>query len=174
MVPVRRSARPRMGRCSGPVELGDRSCGLGRGSAAAAARYSRLLPTPPPSRLSHRGGRLLGNLAAATSAGPGSDDMTSGNDRVTMLLMVVLAQEDRARVSDYFYLCPGHATSVARNPAAHAHAGHVFSHSHGGTLRRGDVVPEDSHGQVPSKADADPFLNPAGHSDSGYSSVVAT
>lgn len=64
-----------------------------------------------------------------------------------MLLMVVLAQEDRARVSDYFYLCPGHATSVARNPAVHAHAGHVFSHSHGGTLRRGDVVPEDSHGQ---------------------------
>ena len=66
-----------------------------------------------------------------------------------MLLMVVLAQEDRACVSDYFYLCPGHATSVARNPAAHAHAGHVFSHYPGGALRRVEVVPKDSHDRSP-------------------------
>ena len=64
-----------------------------------------------------------------------------------MLLMVVLAQEDRAHVGDHFYLCLGHATSVTRNPAARTHKELVFPHRLGGALRLGEVAAKDSHGQ---------------------------
>ncbi len=64
-----------------------------------------------------------------------------------MLLIVVLAQEDRARVHDHFHVCLRDAASVTRNPEVHAHAGRVVPHLPGGALRPGEVVSEDSHRQ---------------------------
>ena len=45
------------------------------------------------------------DLAAAATTWPRVNQVTSRNDSVAMLLMVVLAQEDRARIGDHFHLC---------------------------------------------------------------------
>src|ERR1700729_4024267 len=84
---------------------------------------------------------------------PRSRLVTSGKDRVAMPHIVVLAQVDGARVRDHFYLCLGDAASVTPNPEVHARRGLVVPHRPGGALNRGEVVPEDSHRQSPSKAD---------------------
>jgi hypothetical protein len=98
--------------------------------------------------------RSLTDLAVGTAARPPRSCLvTSGKDRVAMLHIVVLAEEDRARVRDYFYLCLGDAASVTPNPEVHARRGLVLPHRPGGTLNRGEVVPEDSHRQSPSTAD---------------------
>jgi hypothetical protein len=68
--------------------------------------------------------------------------------------MVVLAQEDRARIGDHFHLCLRDAASVTRNPEVHAHAGLVVLQRLGGA--------KDSHRQSLQKADVRPFLNTAG------------
>lgn len=49
-----------------------------------------------------------------------------------MLLMVVLAQEDPARIGDHFHLCLRDAASVTRNPEVRAHAGLVVLQRLGG------------------------------------------
>jgi malate dehydrogenase (oxaloacetate-decarboxylating) len=78
---------------------------------------------------------------------PRSGQVPGRDDRVAMLRMVVLAQEDRTSIGDHFYLRLGHAASVTRNPGVRAHAGLAVLLYPGGALRLGEVVPEDSHRQ---------------------------
>lgn len=87
------------------------------------------------------------------SARPRANHVTSRNERVAILPMVMLAQEDRARVRDHFHLCLRNAASVTRNPEVRARAGIVVPHRPGDVLRVGEVMPEDSP-PVPSTADA--------------------
>jgi hypothetical protein len=101
-------------------------------------------------------------LAAGATTWPRANQVTSRNDRVAMLLMVVLAQEDRPRIGDHLHLCLSDAASVTRNPEVLAHAGRVVLHNPGGAPRLGEVVPEDSHRQSLQRLRSDPFLNLAG------------
>jgi hypothetical protein len=74
--------------------------------------------------------------------------VTSRDDRVAVLPVVVLAQKDRARISDHFHLCLGHVASVTGDPDAHAHEEVVYlPHRLGDALRPGEVVAKNSHGQ---------------------------
>jgi hypothetical protein len=75
------------------------------------------------------------------------NQVASRDDRVAMLVVVVLAQEVRARIGDHFDLCLRDAASVTRNPGVLAYAGFVVVHHPGDAPRRGEVVPEDSHRQ---------------------------
>src|SRR5882757_6376036 len=72
------------------------------------------------------------DLAAAATTWPRVNQVTSRNDSVAMLLMVVLAQEDRARIGDHFHLCLRDAAPVTRNPEVLAHAGFVVPQRLGG------------------------------------------
>jgi hypothetical protein len=98
----------------------------------------------------------------AAGAWPRANQVTSRDDRIAMLPMVVLAQEDRPRICDHFHLCLRDAASVTRNPQIHAHAGSVVLHHPGDAPRPGEVVPEDSHRHSLQKLMSDPFLNAAG------------
>ena len=91
-----------------------------------------------------------------------------------MLSMVMLAQENRACVSDHFYLRLRHAASVALNLGAHAHRGHFFPRRPVVALRLGEVMSKDSHGQSLQRLMSDPFLTTPSHSGSRHSSVIPT
>ena len=119
-------------------------------------------------------GHRLSACGSTFDIKPRSNQVADGNDRVAMLLIVVLAQEDRARVRDHFHLCLRDAATVTRNPEAHAQAGLVSPHYLGGVIRATEVVPEDSHGQSFQRLMPDPFLITVGHSGIGHASVVAT
>ena len=79
-----------------------------------------------------------------------------------MLVMVVLAQEDRARIGDHLHLCLGNAASVTRNPGVLAYAGFVVAHHPRDAPGRGEVVPEDSHRLSLQKVMSGPFFTTAG------------
>jgi hypothetical protein len=89
--------------------------------------------------------------------------------------MVVLAQKERARVSNHFHLCLSHLASVTRNPHVRAHVEVVCTpHRPEAALRPGEVVAKNSHGRSLQRPMSDPFLITAGHSGSDYASVIAT
>jgi hypothetical protein len=74
--------------------------------------------------------------------------VTSRDDRVAVLPVVVLAQKDRACISDHFHLCLGHVASVTGDPDAHAHDEIVgLPDRVGDALRPGEIVAKNSHGQ---------------------------
>jgi hypothetical protein len=91
-----------------------------------------------------------------------------------MLLIVVLAQEERARASDHFYLCLGHAAPVTWNPEARMQVWLVVPERPGGALRLAEVVAEESHCQSLRMLISDPLLTTAGHRGTDYPSVTPT